>query len=223
MGKKAIVVFADKDNRTNKWAMKTEYFEHFPETQITLLKNGYNLAYLENASRWCLDSDLERKAEFVKHLHSEYGFEQKCALIGMSCGGNIAVKFAARYPEYASVLYLDAPVMNYLSCPACLGASKIASWDEFERHMKMDRIQLLSYREHPIDVMHKLLEAKKPIILVYGDSDDIVPYEENGKLLEKYYISRGGSIKVIAKPGVGHHPHGLEDVAPIVDFIKSYI
>jgi pimeloyl-ACP methyl ester carboxylesterase len=35
--------------------------------------------------------------------------------------GLIATKFAAKYPECVSALYLDAPVMNILFCPAALG------------------------------------------------------------------------------------------------------
>ncbi len=38
-------------------------------------------------------------------------------------------------------------------------------------------------------------------------------------LLEKRYRALGGDITVIAKPGVGHHPHSLKDPAPIVEFV----
>ena len=39
----------------------------------------------------------------------------------MSCGGMHAVYIAAKYPEYVSLLYLDAPVLNLLSCPCGIG------------------------------------------------------------------------------------------------------
>jgi hypothetical protein len=29
----------------------------------------------------------------------------------------------------------------------------------------------------------------------------------------------GGRIELIAKPGCRHHPHGLDDPSPVVDFI----
>ena len=47
----------------------------------------------------------------------------------------------------------------------------------------------------------------------------IVPYCENGAILEKYYKESGGTIKIIGKKGCGHHPHGLSDPTPIIDFI----
>ena len=36
---------------------------------------------------------------------------------------------------------------------------------------------------------------------------------------QQRYQALGGRIHVIGKPGVGHHPHSLEDPAPIVDYI----
>ena len=179
--KKAIIVFADKKNRTNKWLLKTEYFGAFPELEVTMLQKGYNIAHVENETRWCLDSDTERQGEFCKFLSNKYGFEEKCVPVGMSCGGMQAIFFAAKYPEYTAALYLDAPVINFLSCPACLGKSKINSMDEFVHDRKISFIELLSFRNHPLDRFSDLLKNNIPILLVSGDSDTIVPFDENGK------------------------------------------
>mgnify|MGYP006923350364 CR=1 FL=1 len=47
----AIVVFPNcKAN--GKLALKTEYFEEFPKTQIDLLDKGYHLAYIKNINRF---------------------------------------------------------------------------------------------------------------------------------------------------------------------------
>jgi hypothetical protein len=32
----------------------------------------------------------------------------------------------------------------------------------------------------------------------------------------------GGHIELICKPGGKHHPHGLPDPAPIVEFVLKY-
>ena len=34
------------------------------------------------------------------------------------------------------------------------------------------------------------------------------------------YTKLSGTIRVIRKPGVGHHPHSLADPAPLVEFIE---
>ena len=140
----------------------------------------------------------------------------------MSCGGLIAVKLAAKHPEAVSALYLDAPVLNFLSCPANVGRNDATMLDEFTRDTGITLSMLLSYREHPIDKMHLLLKNNIPIFMVYGDSDDVVPYHENGALLEKYYKENGGIIECIGKQGCGHHPHGLEDNTPLIEFAERY-
>ena len=86
----------------------------------------------------------------------------------------------------------------------------------------MDLSQLICYREHPIDKMQLLLENRIPVILVYGDSDNIVPYEENGAVLEKYYRENGGIIVSIGKENCAHHPHGLDDNTPIIEFVEKF-
>ena len=140
----------------------------------------------------------------------------------MSYGGLIASKFAAKYPECVSALYLDAPVMNLLSCPAGIGKANNEMLPEFTEATGMDLSQLICYREHPIDKMQLLLENRIPVILVYGDSDNIVPYEENGAILEKYYRENGGIIVSIGKANCAHHPHGLDDNTPIIEFVEKF-
>jgi hypothetical protein len=58
-----------------------------------------------------------------------------------------------------------------------------------------------------------------PLIHVVGDADPVVPVAENTAILEMRYRKLGGSIKVIHKPGVGHHPHSLKDPQSLIDFI----
>ena len=113
--------------------------------------------------------------------------------------------------------------MNFLSCPAHIGRETGEElWDEFVSATGMTLSQLLSYRENPIDKMGLLLENRIPVIMVYGDTDDIVPYCENGAVFEKFYRENGGVIEVIGKKDCGHHPHGLDDNTPIIEFVEKY-
>ncbi len=221
MGRNAILV-VPKENSCRKWLLKTEYFEAFPELEIEMVKRGWHLAYVSNITRWCMDEDLNVKKAFAEYLSNEYGLEQACVPVGMSCGGMIAVKFAAKYPEYVSCLYLDAPVMNLLSCPCGLGRAGNDMYEEFKEATHMTVADLLNYREHPVDKIPLLLAHRIPVILVYGEDDVVVPYEENGIFLEYYYKKNRGVLEVIGKKGCGHHPHGLEDNTPIVEFILKY-
>ena len=133
-----------------------------------------------------------------------------------------AVYFAAKYPQYVAALYIDAPVLNLLSWPLGLGESKGACPEEFKRDMGISLAEMLSYRNHPIDCKEKLLKSGIPIFMVCGDSDITVPYVENGKILSDYFKANNGNLTEIVKAGCDHHPHGLEDYKPLLDFVKKY-
>ena len=218
----AILVFPEAPNENKNWLLKTEYFSAFQNFELEMVKRGWHLAFISNKTRWCLDEDLDIKKRFVDYLRTEYGLYEKCVPVGMSCGGLIGSKFTAKYPECVSALYLDAPVMNLLSCPADFGIGKSNMLAEFLGATNMTLSELITYREHPIDKMHLILENKIPVILVYGDSDEIVPYVENGAVFEKFYRENGGEIVAIGKAGCGHHPHGLEDPTPIIKFVEKH-
>jgi hypothetical protein len=42
-------------------------------------------------------------------------------------------------------------------------------------------------------------------------------------LLQERFKALGGDITVIAKPGVGHHPHSLADPTPLLSFVLSQV
>ena len=80
----------------------------------------------------------------------------------------------------------------------------------------------LAYRSNPIDTLPTLAKAGIALVHVVGDVDDVVPPAENGLLIEERYRQLGGTITFIHKPDCGHHPHGLENPAPIVNFIVEH-
>lgn len=221
MGLSAFAI-KPKCKPNGKWIIKTEYASAFPETEIELLRRGWHVVYNENYNRWAEPRDLERKLEFVKFIPRELGLDEKFVTVGMSCGGMYAVKLAALCPERVRGLYIDAPVMNLLSCPFGVGDATDHLAAEFMSYTGKTLSEMLSYRDHPIDKASILLENNIPILLVAGDSDTTVPYHENGALLENYYLEHGGKITVIVKPGCGHHPHGTDDPVHLADIIESF-
>lgn len=58
-----------------------------------------------------------------------------------------------------------------------------------------------------------------PLIMVYGDSDEVVPYDENGEKLAAVF---NGVCKYICKNGCKHHPHSLENPNEVVEFIEEH-
>ena len=209
-----------------KLVLKTEYFPAFPFFEVEMLKRGYTLCYVSHPTRWAPDSETAVMAEFVHFVAAELGFEPKCIPVGMSCGGLQAVRLAELYPEVVSVLFLDAPVLNLLSM-AGLGECKCEAvplfWDELVKTYGFTRSSIINFRKSPIDNMEPLIANNIPIIMLYGDADITVLYEENGQILEDYYREHGGDMKVMRFPGRGHHPHSLEDPTPIIEYVEAHL
>ena len=206
-----------------KWVLKTEYRGAFPATECELLSRGWHVAFRQNKNRWATRDQIECTARFVKFVSEEFSLAPKCSTVGMSCGGLIATTLAEAHPELIDVLYIDAPVLNLLSCPCGMGAANDAIYNEFYRVTGYTKSAMLAFRDHPIDKMHILLANDIPVVLVVGDSDPVVPYLENGLVLENYYKKNGGRIRVWVKPGCAHHPHGLTDrETEVVDTIEAF-
>lgn len=224
-GRDAILVFPKAEKSSRKWLLKMEYFDAFQEMELAIVQHGYHLGYLRNINRWGLDEDQDAKARFCDFLSREFGLEPQCVPVGMSCGGLHAIKFAARHPEAVRVLYLDAPVVNLLSCPFGIGMP--SAIDASVKQEALDALgltmsQMIAYREHPFDKLCCLIRARIPAVLVYGDADTIVPFEENGLHVMNAYRDSGVPFIAIGKHGCDHHPHGpLKQIGRVIEFIDS--
>ncbi len=225
-GKKAIIVFPEKANAQKSWTIKTEYWGAFPETEIELLKRGFHAAYLENNNRWATKEDCDAKSRFAAYISEKYGLNKKCIPVGMSCGGAHAINFAGFYPELIQCMFIEAPVLNFVSIPGKHNAFNIPCWEnEFVKaYPGITRAGLLSFENHPINKAPIIIENKIPILMVYGTDDIIVEYDENGRLLEELYAEHPGLLTVMKRPSQGHHPHGFPTNPGIIaDWIEANI
>jgi pimeloyl-ACP methyl ester carboxylesterase len=158
-------------------------------------------------------------------LTTDYAFSTKPALVGLSRGGLYCYNWAIANPTKVSCIYGDAPVCDFKSWPGGKGKGKgdPKNWSFVLKLWNFkNEAEALAYKGNPVDRLAPLAENHVPLLHVYGDADDVVPAEENTTLLAKRYQALGGSITLIAKPGVGHHPHGLDDSTPIIEFILKH-
>lgn len=208
----------------NPWIWRTEFFGAWPQADLALLKKGYHVAYTDVQNLYGAPVALDRMDVFYEFLRNKYHLADKVTLEGFSRGGLFAFNWAARHPERVSCLYVDAPVCDFKSWPGGKGRGKGSSgdWASCLRAYGLTEEQALTYSLNPVDNLKPLADAKLAILSVCGDADDTVPLDENTALVEKRYREMGGEIKVIVKPGIGHHPHSLEDPTPIVDFVVSH-
>ncbi len=221
-GRPAKLICPKEPRQDKKWLLKTEYLNAFPAFEIEMLSRGYYVAHIKNITRWCKPEDTDAKAKLCEFLIERLGLCEKCMTVGLSCGGMQSVYFAAKYPKYVAAMYLDAPVLNLLSCPCGLGVGENKLYEEYVKAMGITISDLLNYREHPIDKLDEIIAEGIPTILVCGDSDKTVPYVENGKILADKYRNGNVPFVEILKRNRDHHPHGLDDLTPLVEFTEKY-
>lgn len=211
-GKQAILVFPDKADPHGNWALKTEYWNAFPQLETELVRQGFHLAYLQNETRFATRADCERKARFVRYLSATYGLRASCFPIGYSCGGAHAVNFAGYFPQCVVGLVIDAPVLNFCDYPGRLSDAECESvWEkEFVlAYPGITRASLLQCADHPLCRIPTLKERRIPILMLYGTEDQTVRYDRNGRLLELEYRDAPELLTVIPRMLQGHHPHGF--------------
>lgn len=214
------VVFPDKELEEKKWIWRAEFLGAFDTVDCDMLSKGYALAYISVSDMYGDPDSVETMKKFHGFM-TERGFCEKTVILGFSRGGLYACNFALKYPGAVAALYLDAPVLDIKSWPGGMGKGAGAE-REFEECLSLyglDKKTVLGFKQNPADRLEELLSLAIPVALVAGDSDRVVPYEENGALLESVYKKGGGDLLCIVKPGCDHHPHSLSDPAPVSAFL----
>ena len=227
-GHTSVIVSPKEGTANGLLAIKTDYWSAFPKAiELPLLEAGFHLCYLENGNRWGTEDNIDRQADFIRFVTERRHLQPGAVPVGMSCGGMIAILLAAKYPELVRCMYLDAPVLNFLSCPCGLGQGIALNQGDATKELLdalgMDSVsQLLSYRKMPMDYLPQLVSHRIPAVLVAGDADEIAPFPENGALLQAAYEEAGIPLMVRIKPGANHHPHGLKDPSEVFAFLMEH-
>ena len=224
-GLPALVVEPKQAAKGNPWVWRMEFFDHRPEFDLAMLGRGYFLAYINVGNTFGCPSACDNLGQFYRELTGKYQFKPKAILEGLSRGGLYAYQFAARNPDKVAVLYGDAPVCDFKTWPygARGGQRSDDDWKKLiDDYGFPDEKAALEFPFNPIDNLAPLAKAKIPIIHIVGDADEAVPMPENTGIVEKRYKALGGTMEVIHKPGGKHHPHGLDDPTPLVQFVQKH-
>ena len=219
-----LVVKPRKTAKGKPWVWRARFWGHEPQTDLALLAKGWHVVYCEVGGLFGSPKAIERWDRFYEFLITQHEFSKKAALEGMSRGGLIIYNWASNNPTKVTAIYGDAPVCDFKSWPGGKGKSKGSpgSWKQCLASYGFTGSQALAFRGNPIDRLEPLAKAGIPILHIVGDADSIVPIAENSNIIEKRYRALGGTIKVIHKKGIGHHPHSLKDPKPIVKFFLNH-
>ena len=147
------------------------------------------------------------------------GYSAQPVLLGQSRGGLMMLSFAMRHPDKLRAFAGIYPVCNLTSWP--LLRSKPAVLADYGLPEAELMARLSDY--NPMDNLTRLAARRVPMFIVHGDSDVVVPLDENGGLLRQRYESLGGpiTIKVIRDEGHKVSPSFFE-CQELVDFVLSH-
>lgn len=220
----AKIVFPDKVNSTKNWIWRTQFWAHEPQTDIALLNRGFHVVYVDVLDLYGNAVAVKRMSDFYTFLIKNFGLNKKTVLEGMSRGGLDAFNWASENTDKVYCVYVDAPVCDIKSWPGGLGKGQGSNkdWEKCLKAYDLTEETVQDFKGIPLNNCLKLAKANIPVISVCGDSDTVVPFEENSQKLAEIYRAAGGKIELIVKKGIGHHPHSLKDPKPIVDFILKH-
>ena len=212
------IVLPEKAAPGKPYVWRTEFFGAFPSVDLAMLRNGYAVIYYRISDKYGSPEAVKLMAAFQPFIQGKYGLASRAVLFGFSRGGLYALHYGAAYPERIGALYLDAPVVDIYSWPggAFSGEGSPKEWEDCRKLWDMTHE---AYMDRVAAGIHTLLAWKIPLIIVAGGKDEVVPWQENGILLQKAYEKSGAAFQLIMKPDCGHHPHSLKDPSPVAEFL----
>ena len=218
-GRDAIVVVPAQAAPGRPWICRPAFFDAFASVDKALLKEGWHVAYYDVTHLYGSPRAVRLFKAFYDYVVPAFSLPSKLTVEGFSRGGYFAFNWAAAHPETVASLYVDAPVCDMTSWPG--RGSEL--WGDFLAEWGLDDAEVdSSFRGNALSLLPAIAAAHIPVMAVVGGADTDVPYADNFRKVREAYQQMGGVVETICKPDCGHHPHSLEDPAPVVDFLKRY-
>ncbi len=217
-GLNALVVIPKNPRADRAWVWRPAFFGAFPNVDKMLLERGFHLAYCDFTHDYGNPNAVDMGRRFQNYMVKTYRLNPLVTLEGLSRGGAYSINYAKKNADAIACLYLDAPVCNFASWPSV----KSKMWKDVCAKWGVEQIENpLEFEGNPYKNLEPIAKAKIPVWIVAGDSDKTVPHTENCMLFIKNYKALGGEVSLTLKPGCDHHPHGLKDPTPTVEFIEG--
>jgi len=181
-------------NRANEWLFRP------------LVAQGFAVAGVDVGESYGSPAGRKVYSEFYAHVRKEYGLDARASLVAQSRGGLMLYNWAAENPDKVRCIAGIFPVCDLRSYP---GLAKAAPAYE----LSPDELERTLARHNPIDRLEPLAKQRVPIFHLHGDSDRVVPLEQNSQVVYDRYRALGGPMELVIVPGKGH--------AEIPEFFES--
>ncbi|HQW27595.1 MAG TPA: hypothetical protein PK529_00345 [Verrucomicrobiales bacterium] len=218
-GRKCLLTRPKKVATGSPWIWRTRFYGAFPAVDEALLAHGWHVAYIETSDQFGGPAAMAELDAFYKMMTTDRGLRAQAVMEGFSRGGLSAMNWSIANPGKVLGIYIDAPVLDIHSWPKP-GSPEL--WKECLVNYGLTEETSHSWKG-PLTRLEVLAKAKIPIMVVAGGADTVVPFSENGGILEARYRALGGELAVIVKAATGLHPHSLHDPGPVVAWAKRLI
>ena len=186
-----------------------------------MLRRGWHHAAIDTFRHRMDAKGLEVNRAFQRYLVEKLGLKPKAALIGMSWGGFYSVRYASTYPDCVARMYLDAPLLNFHEFIPNFApteqAKRIGGEGADWGKGPLDGKSWADDPRMPVNIFQPIVQAKIPVLLIYGGQDQSVRCDLNAELFIRRMREAGGVLRVgindaegRGRAAFGHHPHGLE-------------
>jgi pimeloyl-ACP methyl ester carboxylesterase len=208
------------------WLWVAEFFGVDRTLEDALLAAGWHVAYVRVADQFGSPWSMDQWDKAYDELHGRRGLAAKPALLGLSRGGLYALAWLRRHPDRASVLILDNAVADVRSWPAGIklrvqGDGDSFEWERYKQRWRFaDDAQAMAESPRPTDNLRPAVKEGVLLVAGYGTADTLVPYGDNGGVLEEFWRGNGGRVEVFPREGAEHHPHGFLDLDDLVALLR---
>jgi alpha-beta hydrolase superfamily lysophospholipase len=210
---KCFVLDANSSNQSKPWVWYAPTLPAHPDPSHSwyidkLLEKGISFAGCDQGEVRGSPKSVDRFTKFYKEM-VDRGYSKQPVLLGQSRGGLMMLSWAVLNPIKVKAFAGIYPVLNLRSWPITRNLITTLADFEIDQDTFLKTVDL----HNPIHQLEALARAKVPLYMVHGDSDRIVPLEENTQIVINRYTKLGGEAEVKVVPGKGHQV--------VDDFFKS--
>ena len=203
---------------------------------VSLLEHGFYHVHIDTFATRANKEGIRIMREFHDMLVG-MGLSPKANLIAMSWGGYFSLRYSEENPDRIAAIYLDAPVCNAADThPSAADRLELIcqQWN-----MGVDEIKASIL--NPLNNVKAIADAKIPVFAIISGADDVVIPDLNFGLLEAEFGKLGvpvhtladkdmeqilkgvqpGNVYVLRRRPWAHHPHGLDNVTPLMHCTRS--
>ena len=201
---KCFVLDAISSNKEKPWVWYAPTLPRHPDPSHSwyidkLLEKGISFAGCDQGEVRGSPKSVDRFTKFYNEM-GDRGYSKKPILLGQSRGGLMMLSWAVKNPKKVKAFAGIYPVLNLRSWPLTRNLSSTLADFEMDRDTFLKSVDL----HNPIHQLKGLAQAKVPLFMVHGDSDRIVPLEDNTEIVINRYSKLGGEAEVKIVPGKGH-------------------